>query len=96
MRLIIFFSLILMTLFTINAEDSSWPYTSSYWENVTLEELEKVIENDININAMDRNGYTALLYAAGLSDNPEIITLLIEKEGEIEKQAGKQWTPLMF
>ncbi len=96
MRHIIFFSLFCLNLVTISPEDGMWPFTSSYWEEVTIEELQKITETEININTEDPGGYPALLYAAGLSDDPEIITLLIEKGAEIDKKAGSQWTPLMF
>jgi len=88
MRLFAIIILFSSILFSISAEDGLWPFTSSYWKQVTLEELEKVIETDIDINAADTSGYTALLYAAGLSNDPEIITLLLEKDAEIEKHAG--------
>ncbi|MBI9100518.1 MAG: ankyrin repeat domain-containing protein [Spirochaetaceae bacterium] len=96
MRRFAFIILFSTTLFSICGEEGVWPFDSSYWETVTIEELVMISETEIEIDAEDQGGYTALLYGAGLSNDPEVITFLLEKEAEIDKRAGSQWTPLMF
>jgi ankyrin repeat protein len=96
MRQFAFIILFSSILFSISADENSWPFTSTYWKNVTLKELKNVIGDDIDIDAVNPGGYTALLYAAGLASDPEIISFLIENHADMEKQAGNKWTPLMF
>ena len=60
-----------------------------------IEQVKKLIEEDVNVNAQDRHGNTALMYAVNM-ENLEIIKLLINNRADVTIQRTNDgWTPLM-
>lgn len=57
-----------------------------------------MIENKIDVNAVSIEGmkWTAILEAATVCNNPEIINLLIKNGANVNQRSVGQWTPLMF
>lgn len=56
----------------------------------------QAIENGANVNAQDEFGQTPLMYAAGSSSNPEIISSLIKAGASLNTQTSTGWTALMY
>lgn len=61
-----------------------------------LSEVSQAIEAGANVNAQDEFGQTPLMYAAGSSTNPDIITALIKAGAKVNMQTAAGWTALMY
>ena len=58
--------------------------------------LKMLIQNSKNINALDKNGMTALLYASR-NGHTDIVRLLLEKNADVDLQCGyNKMTPLSY
>jgi len=55
-----------------------------FWKTTSLEEVRSAIEHGADIEARDKTGVTALMFAAGYSHIPDIITLLIKKGADLK------------
>ena len=63
----------------------------------TPESVRAAITNGANVNAPDKNGKTPLMYAAGYSQDPELITILLDAGAEVNaREPNYGVTPLMF
>ena len=62
----------------------------------TAQQVIEAIRNGANVNAKDNNGRTALMIAATLNKNPEIITALIKAGADVNAKDNDGRTALMF
>ncbi len=51
-------------------------HTASFWKNAAPYNIIAELQKGADINARNQNGQTALMYAAGIADNPRIIDTL--------------------
>lgn len=63
-----------------------------------LELVKYFVDNDNDINAVSSEGFkwTAILEAATVCKNIDIIDYLIKKGADVNQRSVKRWTPLMF
>ncbi|MCL2009875.1 MAG: ankyrin repeat domain-containing protein [Synergistaceae bacterium] len=61
-----------------------------------LREAQKYIEAGANVNARNKNGFTALMTAAGLNPNPDIITALAMAGADVNAKDSSGRTALML
>jgi serine/threonine-protein phosphatase 6 regulatory ankyrin repeat subunit B len=57
--------------------------------------VEILIEHNANINQIDKEGFAALIFAAGYSMDPKVIYTLIKKGADINSKTITGVTPLM-
>jgi hypothetical protein len=63
----------------------------------TPQSVQAAINSGADVNAADKNGKTPLMYAAGYSRNPAVITVLLDAGAEVnQKEPTNGITPLMF
>lgn len=55
-----------------------------FWKTASLEEVRSAIEHGADLKATDKTGVTALMFAAGYSHDPDIITLLIRHGADLK------------
>lgn len=55
-----------------------------FWKTASLQEVRSAIEHGADIKARDKSGVSALMFAAGYSHNPDIITFLIKQGASLE------------
>ena len=79
--LLIFFYFTILTY----AKSSVISYDKVWWENISLEYLEKILNDGFDSNSKDTEGYTLLHYAS-FSKSPEIIEILIDNGADINSQ----------
>ena len=76
------FILLLFLSFSFNVLANDF-LSVSFWQSVTLKEVKEKITNGIDINAKNKDGMTALMYAAANNERPEIIATLITHGADI-------------
>ncbi len=50
---------------------------------VTVEEVRKALASGANVHAKDNDGKTALMFAAGMKANPEVVKVLLENGADV-------------
>lgn len=55
-----------------------------FWKTATIEGVSSAIEYGADVKARDKTGVTALMFAAGYSHKPNIITYLIEQGANLK------------
>ena len=65
-------------------------------EKADLEVIKKFLDETEDINARNRSGFTALMFAALSNDDPEVIRLLIEAGANVNVKSSLGRTPLMY
>ena len=60
-----------------------------------IEDVKRRLDHDADIEAKDRNGYTALMYAVS-EGHTEIVELLLDRDANIEAQNRSGYTALMY
>jgi ankyrin repeat protein len=55
-----------------------------FWKTAAMEEVRSAIEHGADVKARDKTGVTTLMFAAGYSHNPDIITFLIEQGADLK------------
>jgi ankyrin repeat protein len=55
-----------------------------FWKTASLQEVSSAIKHGADVEARDKNGVTALMFAAGYSHKPDIITYLIKQGADLE------------
>ncbi|MGI9256467.1 MAG: ankyrin repeat domain-containing protein [Salinispira sp.] len=65
------------------------------WVNLSYEDLQNALSAGIDINARDENGTTPLMAASGNTQNPDVITVLINVGADINARDENGSTPLM-
>jgi len=58
--------------------------------------ISALLEAGADINARDRNGWSALMWAAQGNQNPEVISALLEAGADINASSISGWTALMW
>ncbi len=58
--------------------------------------IKAFLDNGADVNASDKKGMTALLYAARRHNNPEMIKLLLDSGADVNASNKDGWTPLMI
>ncbi len=61
----------------------------------TAQDVQTAISNEVDVNARDKNGETALMGAAEYNPNPEVITVLLAAGADVNARNDSGWTPLM-
>jgi ankyrin repeat protein len=61
----------------------------------SLAEIQAAIKDGANVNAKDKYGATALMWAAGFSANPEVISLLLGNGADVNAKDNYGYTALM-
>jgi ankyrin repeat protein len=64
--------------------DESGFLNFKFWKTASLEEVSSAIDHGADIQARGKTGVTALMFAAGYSHNPDIITYLIEQGADLK------------
>ena len=62
----------------------------------TAKQVDDAIKAGVNVNAKDKNGVTALMFAAGLNENPAVITALIKAGADVKAEDKNGWTALDY
>ncbi len=72
---------------------------ADWWKTATLDKVKAEIANGADVNAKDNEGLTALILAARMTNNPEVIKALIKAgadvNAKIESGGSKGGTALM-
>ena len=55
-----------------------------FWKTASLKEVSSAIEHGADVKARDQSGVSALMFAAGYSHKPDIITYLIKQEADLK------------
>jgi ankyrin repeat protein len=55
-----------------------------FWKTASLEQVSSAIEQGADVNARDKTGVNPLMFAAGYSHTPEIITYLIKQGADLK------------
>jgi tetratricopeptide (TPR) repeat protein/ankyrin repeat protein len=84
----------------INDTESEYGYTPLIWaakNNDTNggEVIQVLIDHGADVNIKDKNGFTAILYAAMLNRNEDVIRTLIQNGVDINQIGPKNVTPLL-
>ena len=62
-------------------------FNEDWWKTATVEDVEAEIANGADVNAKDvldkTKGFTALMFAVALNENPEIIKVLINAGADV-------------
>ena len=73
--------------------------SADWWKTATLDKVKAEIANGADVNAKDNEGLTALILAARMTNNPEVIKALIKAgadvNAKIESGGSKGGTALM-
>ena len=64
--------------------------------SISVEEVEQLIQEGADVNAVDNRGITPLMIAAGYNTNPEIIQILINVGANVNAVGNTDSTPLMW
>ena len=85
---------------SINDEDWEYGFTPLIWAAKNNETngsgvIQALIENGADIHIKDKNGFTAILWAAMMNSNEEVIRTLIKNGANINQLGPKNVTPLM-
>lgn len=78
---------------------STYAQTTDFFELVktgTPQSVQAAINNGADLKARDTFGWTALMYAAWINPNHEVITTLLKAGAEIEARNNDGGTPLML
>jgi ankyrin repeat protein len=67
---------------------------SSRGDAASTEKIRQLIRAGAEVNAADRAGMTALMYAARFSDKPGVIRALIDAGADVNARDRHGWTPL--
>lgn len=70
--------------------------TPSWWKNATVEQLQKELQNNSDINKSDFNGNTLLILATVSNAKPEVVEFLIKEGADINIQNGIGNTALII
>ena len=76
------------------ALDGVWIEQKRFWAELTLEQLQELIEAGVDVNAKDDNGQTPLHHAVHHSASAEIIEELIKEGADVDAQTTDEKTPL--
>ena len=71
----------------------------SWWRSAAAEEtayIDKIKDHEYGAHLWDKEGKTALMWAAEWNQNPEVIKLLIESGADLNATTASGVTPLMF
>ena len=85
---------------SINDEDWEYGFTPLIWAAKNNETngsgvIQALIDNGADIHIKDKNGFTAILWAAMMNSNEEVIRTLIQNGANINQLGPKNVTPLM-
>ncbi len=69
--------------------------SKEFFSQATSQDVERCLQTGADPVAKDEDGWTPLHWAAGFSDNPEVITELAEAGADLEARDDREgWTPL--
>ena len=68
--------------------------TSAFFENAAVADIARCIVDGAELDARGKNGWTPLHVAAGINDNPAVITALLDGGAEPDARDENGWTPL--
>ena len=66
-----------------------------FWKTASLEEVRSAIEHGANVKARDKTGVSPLMFAAGYSHKPDIISFLIKQGADLKARDTIGGTILM-
>ena len=78
---------------------STYAQTTDFFELAktgTPKSIEAAIRQGADPRARDKYGETALMYAAGNNQNPEVSLVLLRAGADINAKSTDGWTPLML
>lgn len=67
---------------------------ADFWRRATVEDVAKILDSGVDIEARDESGWTLLHFAAVFSETPDIAGLLLDKGADIEARDKIGKTPL--
>lgn len=62
----------------------------------TPQDVQRAIEEGVDVNARDKSGATLLMWAAAYNGNPEVLKVLLEAGAEVDARSSEGMTPLMY
>ena len=79
----------------INVSANDFLIPSYWWKTASVKDVKDKIASGVDINARDKYGHTALMYAVKHNENPEIIKTLLDA-GADKAKPGEGLTVLML
>ena len=74
---------LLLRVVLFNSQKNPTEELMSMVNSASVEEVVRSIREGANVNAVDENGWTPLMFAADSNSNPEILRILIENGADI-------------
>ena len=94
-KLLFLLAVILMHSHMASAASNNF-LNKDWWKTATLEDVKKELKNGANVNAASDEDTTALMHAAPINQNPEVIETLIDKGANVNAKNKDGYTALMF
>ena len=94
-KLLFLLAVILMHSHMASAASNNF-LNKDWWKTATLEDVKKELKNGANVNAASDEDTTALMHAALLNQNPEVIKILIDEGADVNAKSKSGSTALMY
>ncbi len=96
MKKLLFLLVVILIHGNIALASSNNLLSRDWWKTATFEDVKKELKNGADVNVKNKNGATALMWAAKFSQNPKVIEVLIDEGADVNAKDNDGFTALML